>query len=201
MAIDADAQLGHYRLLQAGTIAMHLRVPGPRPRGPVGVLRGAWTAPTTLLGHGLARLAGCGVAQRIGGRASSASLYRLPAGRLRGLGAITIGHVVVVEPEFLERRERWILAHELSHTRQHDWLGPGYLLVHALFQAVSVVASAVRPVPGFPPQHAYNPLERRFLCVPFDALAAPHPPSGALAQDVLGAFGLVGGPHLVSRRT
>ena len=170
----------------------HVCVPAPRRGGPLGALRFAWTAPTTALGHAFARLAGCGVAERIGGRATSAFLYRLPAGRLRGLGAIAIGHVIVVEPEFIGRRQSWILAHELSHTRQHDWLGPAYLLVHALFQGMSILASAVRPVPGFPPQHARNPLERTMICVPFDALTQTRPPSGPLAQDVLRAFGLDG---------
>ena len=167
-----------------------IRIPNARRAGPLQALRAVWTAPTTLIGHALARLAGCGRAERIGGRAATAYLYRLPAGRLRGLGAIAIGHTIVVEPEFVAGREAWVLAHELSHARQHDWLGPVYLIAHSVFQIVSVLACQVRPVPGFPPQHAHNPLERKLLCVPFDVLVAPEPPSGELAREVLEAFGL-----------
>ncbi|HVJ15000.1 MAG TPA: hypothetical protein VM686_06150 [Polyangiaceae bacterium] len=171
-----------------------LCIPRARAAGLAGALRALWTLPTTVAGHAFARLAGCGRARRIGGSAAPAYLYHLPAGRLRGLGAIAIGHAIVVEPAFIAGREAWILAHELSHTRQHDWLGPLYLLVHGVFQLLSALASLIRPVPGFPAQHAYNPLERRLLCVPFDVLAAPEPPAGERAQDVLRAFGLADSP-------
>jgi hypothetical protein len=171
--------------------AEDLCVPRARRRGVLGILRSAWTAPTTSLGHLFAALLGCGRAKRIGGVAVCASLYRLPPGRLQGLGAIAIGHAIIVEPGFLKGRESWLLAHELSHARQHDWLGPAYLLVHALFQLASALASLVRPLPGYPPQHAYNPFERALLCVPFDVLARPNQPSGALAEQVLHAFGLI----------
>lgn len=120
----------------------------------------------------------------------SAYLYRLPPGRLKGLGAIALGHAIVVEPEFMRGREAWVLAHELSHARQHDWLGPLYLPLHLCLQLLSVLASFLRPVRGYPPQHAYNPLERAFLCVPFDVLAAGAPPTGPLARELLAAFGL-----------
>src|SRR5689334_17097230 len=140
-----------------------MRPPKPRGGGAFALARAIWTAPTTSIGCGFARLCGCGPSARIGGRAVAAYLYRLPQGRLRGLGAIAIGHAIVVEPEFIAGRERWILAHELSHALQHDWLGPAYLVIHALFQLVSVIASGIRPISGFPPQHAYNPLERRWL--------------------------------------
>ena len=68
--------------------------------------------------------------------------YRLP---LRGFGAIAIGHVIILEPGFLELHGPWLLAHELSHTRQHDWLGPAYLPVHAILQAMSVVPASLQP--------------------------------------------------------
>jgi hypothetical protein len=162
-----------------------------RAGGIWGLLRALWTAPTTLLGRGLARAVGCGPAERIGGRVAPAYLFRLPAGRLRGLSAIALGHAIVVEPEFLRGREAWVLAHELSHARQHDWLGPFYLLTHALLQLISVFGSLFRPLSGYPPQHAYNPLERAFLCVPFDVLVGREAPSGPRARELLKAFELV----------
>jgi hypothetical protein len=149
-----------------------------------------WTAPTTLLGRALARLAGCGAPERIGGRAVSAHLYRLPKGRLRGLGAIALGHAIVVEPDFIAGREAWLLAHELSHARQHDLLGPFYLLAHGVLQLTSALISLARPIGGYPPQHAYNPLERALLCVPFDVLVRAPFPSGPAAVELLKAFGL-----------
>ena len=156
----------------------------------IGALRAAWTAPTTLLGRVLARTLGCGPAERVGGSAVTAYLYRLPPGRLRGLGAIALGHAIVIEPGFMSEQGPWLLAHELSHARQHDYLGPAYLLVHVTFQLLSALVSLLRPIAGYPPQHAYNPLERALLCVPFDALMAPQLPSGREARQVLEAFGL-----------
>jgi hypothetical protein len=153
-------------------------------------LRAIWTLPTTLLGRGLARAFGCGPAERIGGRAVAAYLYRLPPGRLRGLGAIAFGHAIVVEPEFIRGRESWVLAHELSHARQHDFLGPFYLLLHGLLQLISALICLRRPLVGYPPQHAYNPLERAFLCVPFDVLVHGALPSGPRARQLLDAFDL-----------
>lgn len=165
-------------------------IPRRRRAGVIGALRAAWTTPTTLLGRALARAAGCGPGERVGGSAVSAYLYRLPPGRLRGLGAVALGHAIVVEPGFMLRQGPWLLAHELSHARQHDYLGPAYLLVHFTFQLLSGLVSLLRPIAGYPPQHAYNPLERALLCVPFDALIAPELPSGQTARQVLEAFGL-----------
>jgi len=165
-------------------------VPRPRASGWLRLLRAWWTAPTSAVGHGLARLVGCAPPERLGGVAVRAYLYRLPAGRLRGLGAIALGHVILVEPPFIAGREAWVLAHELSHARQHDFLGPLYLPVHGLLQLLSALAAWLRPLPGYPPQHAYNPLERGLLCVPFDVLVAPRPPSTDTARRVLAAFGL-----------
>ena len=184
---------GYSSLFRNGghVLATSICVPKPRAGGVLGLLRRCWTTPTTLVGHALARLAGCGAPQRVGGRATSAYLYLLPRGRLRGLGAIALGHVVVVEQSFLGDRRRWLLAHELSHARQHDWLGPFYLVAHATCQIISTLASAIRPLPRFTPQHAYNPLERSLLCVPFDVLVAALPPSGGQAQEVLEAFDLI----------
>jgi len=100
--------------------------------------------------------------------AASASLYRLRSSPLsRALGAIAIGNVILAETHFVSGlRGRWVLAHELSHTRQHTWLGPFYLPVHFVFQIISALASVIRPVVNFPAQHAYNPLERLIMYVP-----------------------------------
>jgi hypothetical protein len=167
-----------------------LATPTARRHGAIGALRSAWTAPTNLIGHALARLLGCGRPQLIGGEATRASLYCLPAGRLTAWRAVAIGHVIIVEPALLAKHGRWLLAHELSHTRQHDWLGPIYLPAHATLLVLSAVISLFRPVARFSPWHAYNPLERILICVPIDALAVPPPPQGALADDILQAFGL-----------
>ncbi len=180
----------------ARNVAETICVPRERAAGLARLLRAIWTAPTTLLGRTLARLVGCGPAQRLGGRAVPAYLYRLPHGRLRGLGAIALGHAIVVEPEFIRGREAWVLAHELSHARQHDFLGPAYLPAHGLCQLVSALLGLLRPIRGYPSQHAYNPLERGFLCVPFDVLANGELPRGPRAEQLLSAFGLRDGVAL-----
>jgi hypothetical protein len=167
-----------------------LTIPTARRGGAIGALRRAWTAPTNLIGHAMARMLGCARPQRIGGEAARASLYCLPAGRLTAWRAVAIGHVIIVEPALLARHGRWLLAHELSHARQHDWLGPIYLPAHVVLLALSGMISLVRPVAAFSPWHAYNPLERILICVPIDALAVSPSPEGALPDDVLQAFGL-----------
>jgi len=167
-----------------------ISIPAARRGGAIGAIRQVWTAPTTLIGHATARMLGCRKPQRIGGQATRAWLYRLPAARFKRWRAVAIGHVIIVEPALLARHGRWLLAHELAHARQHDWLGPAYLPVHAMLLFFSMVMSCFRPVAGFSPWHAYNPLERVLICVPIDAIAVP--PEGALAEGVLRAFGLRG---------
>ena len=167
-----------------------ISIPAARRNGALGAFRKAWTAPTSLIGHGVARLLRCGRPQRVGGQATRAWLYCLPAGRFKGLRGIAIGHVIILEPGFLAAHGRWVLAHELSHTRQHDWLGPTYLPVHAMLLFLSMVIFLFRPVAKFSPWHAYNPLERVLICVPIDVIADPPAPEDALADSVLCAFGL-----------
>ena len=174
------------------TIMARISIPTARKRDTLGAFREVWTAPTTLIGHAAARLLGCRKPQRIGGEATNAWLYCLPAGRFNRFRGITIGHVVIVEPTFLAEHGRWLLAHELSHTRQHDWLGPTYLAVHAMLLFLSSVMFFFRPVSKFSRWHAYNPLERVLICVPVDVIADPPPPDGALADRVLLGFGLGG---------
>lgn len=94
-----------------------------------------------------------------------------------------------MEPNLLARHGRWLLAHELAHTRQHDWLGPAYLPLHAVFQILSALIYIVRPVARYSPIHAYNPLERTFICVPVDAIVEQKS-EGECAEKVLRAFGL-----------
>ncbi len=167
-----------------------LSIPAARRGGAIDALRRAWTAPTNLLGHAIAQTLGCGRPHPIGGEATRAFLYCLPAGRLTAWRAVAIGHVIIVEPTLLARHGRWLLAHELSHARQHDWLGPIYLPAHATLLALSALISLFRPLGRFSPWHAYNPLERVLICVPIDALAAPSPPQGVRAEEMLQAFGL-----------
>jgi hypothetical protein len=83
-----------------------------------------------------------------------------------------------------------VLAHELSHTRQHAWLGPFYLPIHFLLQIMSALAFVVRPTPNFPPQHAYNPLERLLLYVPFDVLVNPAVIAAEERDVIWDAFGI-----------
>jgi hypothetical protein len=174
------------------TIMTRVSIPTARKGGALGAFRRAWTAPTTLIGHATAWLLGCRRPERIGGQATKAWLYRLPARRFKGWRGIAIGHVIIVEPEFLALNSRWLLAHELSHARQHDWLGPTYLPVHATLLFLSMVMFFFRPVAKFSRWHAYNPLERVLICVPIDVVADPPAPEDAPADDVLRAFGLTG---------
>jgi hypothetical protein len=129
---------------------------------------------------------------RIGGTAASAWLYRLRTSSwAHALGAMAIGNVILAEDVFVSgERGRWVLAHELSHTRQHGWLGPLYLPVHALFQLASAALSIVRPLPRFPPQHAYNPLERILLYVPFDVLVDSSSTDDRQRELIFQAFGV-----------
>ena len=149
--------------------------PARSQRGWPQLLRALWTLPTNLVGHTLGLLATRALPERIGGPAASASLYRLRSSPFaRALGAIAIGNVILAETRFVSGpRGRWVLAHELSHTRQHTWLGPFYLPIHFIFQIISALVSILRPVVNFPAQHAYNPLERLIMYVPFDVLVDP----------------------------
>ncbi len=151
-----------------------------------------WTLPTNLAGHLVGLLLTRSLPKRIGGPAASASLYQLHShSRARALGAMAIGNVILAEETFIAgARGRWVLAHELSHTRQHTWLGPLYLPVHALLQVVSALASFVRPLRGFPPQHAYNPLERVLLYVPFDVLVDSTSIEDRQRELIFQAFGV-----------
>lgn len=142
--------------------------PRPRSRNPViRLIRGVWTLPTNLLGH----LAGFVVSgarpTRVEGPAAIGWVYRIRPGiGLDWVGAVTLGHAI------LHRRRMFddpvgqaVLAHELAHTRQHDWLGPLYLPLHILAQSTSALLSVVIPRKVRSRVHAYNPLEHTFICL------------------------------------
>jgi hypothetical protein len=156
------------------------------------VARWVWTLPTNVIGHVVGCLACRRPPSRLKGPAGKAWLYILPEGSwFCRVGAAAIGHVVLAERSSVSGdRGRWVLAHEMSHTRQHDWLGPAYLPLHALFLVTSVVVSRVRPVPGFSALHAYNPLERVLLHVPFDVLLESEESLSSGDPRVLNAFGV-----------
>jgi hypothetical protein len=167
----------------------------PRPRSrflPLLVARWVWTLPTNLIGHGIGCLACRRLPRRLKGPAGAAWLYVLPEGsRLRRVAAVAIGHAVLAESSFISgHRGRWVLAHEMSHARQHDWLGPVYLPLHGLCQVASILLTRVRPVPGFSALHAYNPLERLLLHVPFDVLLESEDSLSSGDPRVLKMFGL-----------
>jgi len=167
-----------------------LSIPTARKNGALWAFREVWATPTNLIGHAAAWLLRCGKPQRVGGQATRAWLYCLPAGRFKGLRGIAIGHVIILEPTFLAAQGRWVLAHELAHARQHDWLGPTYLPVHAVLLLSSMVIFLFLPVARFSRWHAYNPLERALICVPIDVVVDPPAPEDAIANYVLRAFGL-----------
>ena len=167
----------------------------PRPRSrflPLLLARWVWTLPTNLFGHTVCCLACRRPPRQLKGPAGKAWLYLLPQGSLLSrIGAVAIGHVVLAERSFVSGdRGRWVLAHEMSHTRQDDWLGPAYLPLHALLQVTSIVLTGVRPVPGFSALHAYNPLERILLHVPFDVLLESEESLSCGDPRVLNAFGV-----------
>jgi hypothetical protein len=149
---------------------VHPPRPRRRLRGPLGWLgRGVWrlwTLPTNVLGHLTGRLVGRGRPERVRGPAAHAWLYRIrPGVRLDWVGAVTLGHVVLYRPGMFDGRlGRLVLAHELAHTRQHDWLGPLYLPLHILAQTISALLSIGRPL-GESRVHDFNPLEQTFICL------------------------------------
>jgi hypothetical protein len=170
-----------------------LHLPSPRSRNRVlSVLRWLWTLPTTLVGHAIGAIVCQCRPREVGSDVARAHLYVLPdASLFRRIGAVTIGHVIICSPQFIcGELGRLVLAHELSHVRQHDWLGPFYLPVHLVAQLVSVVLYWLHPVPRSTPQHSHNPLELTFLAVPYSALREYEPPFPERVTLVLRRFGV-----------
>jgi hypothetical protein len=170
------------------------RVPAPRSRhAAVVMLRRLWTLPTNVMGHAAGLLLTGRRPVAVGGPAAQAWLYVLAEGgrfgAVRWLGGVALGHAILLSDRLLQGEAgRLVLAHELAHTRQHDWLGPLYLPLHILCQLVSSILSLARPQRDSTPFHAYNPLEQTFLAVGHQALRAP--PDAATTAAILRAFGV-----------
>lgn len=176
-----------------------IRLPTPRRSG--GLARGLWrlwTLPTNLLGHAAGLLASGERPRRVSGPAASAWLYRISPGRgLDWVGAVTLGHAILYRRDIFEGPlGRLILAHELAHTRQHDWLGPLYLPLHILAQSTSALISLFARR-HHSRVHDHNPLEQTFICLGasgYGRLARGETfatPDGTCdAEAMLAAFGL-----------
>lgn len=182
---------------------LHPRVRLPAPRrwhGPGAWLRALWTLPTNVLGHAAGLLVAGRLPVRVKGPAARAWLY--PSRNLWldrwWFGAVTLGHAIVYQPPIFDGlRGKLILAHELAHTRQHDWLGPLYLPLHIAAQTVSALLSLFT-ARHHSRVHDHNPLEQTFICLGASAyarLAAGESFAGADgarcdADAMLAAFGL-----------
>jgi hypothetical protein len=170
-----------------------LRWPRPRSRQAlVRAARGLWTLPTNLLGHAAGWLVSGGPPRRVGGPAAVGWLYAIRPGRgLDWVGAVTLGHAILHRPGLLDgdsQPARLTLAHELAHTRQHDWLGPLYLPLHVVAQVVSAALSLRRP-PVVSRVHDHNPLEQTFICLSAGATRPPLP-GDVDVESYLARFGV-----------
>jgi hypothetical protein len=175
----------------------------PRPRrmrGPLRWLWRLWTLPTNLVGHAGGLLASGALPTRFRGPAADAWLYPIRPGRgLDWVVAVTLGHAILHRPGLFEGSlGRLILAHELAHTRQHDWLGPLYLPLHIVAQSTSALLSLFSER-HHSRVHDHNPLEQTFICLGAsgygrlargESFASPDGVCDAVAM--LAAFGLTG---------
>jgi len=171
----------------------HLRRAPPRSRARlVRLLRGLWTLPTNALGHLAGLLASGRRPRRVGGPAARGWLYPIRRGiGLDWVGAVTLGHAILHTPGLLDTgtlAARLTLAHELSHTRQHDRLGPLYLPLHILAQLTSALLSVGRPV-AISRVHDRNPLEQRWIAISASETRGHHP-AEAEVMAVLADFGV-----------
>jgi Domain of unknown function (DUF4157) len=150
-----------------------IRWPSERP--PNRLLRFLWTAPTTMLGHALGLALARRVPVPVRGVAAAGWFYPFaPNVRTGAMTAITIGHAILYQPDKIDGLEgRLILAHELAHTRQHDALGPFYLPVHLVAEAISIlVTRAFGASAGVRAVHGHNAMEQTFICLPASACRA-----------------------------
>jgi len=163
-------------------LAGRVRWPRPRSRSLLARLaRGLWTLPTNVVGHAAGLLVSGRLPRREGGPAAAGWLYPIrPRLGLDWVGAITLGHAILYRPGMLEGRSlpaRLTLAHELAHTRQHDFLGPLYLPLNALAQLASAAVSlASGRRPAVSRVHDWNPLEQTFICLAAGARPETLPP-------------------------
>ena len=150
-----------------------LRRPGPRStHAMVRLVRGLWTLPTNLLGHGIGALASRTRGRAVGGAAARGRLYIMRVPMMAKVTGVTLGHAILLSPDIAEGTwGRLVVAHELAHTRQHDVLGPCYLPLHAALQLISAAIWLFKPVAGSDPVHAHNPLEERWLFLGHTAMA------------------------------
>ena len=189
-----------------------VRMPTPRRlRGPLLWLWRLWTLPTNVVGHLAGWLVSDRRAEVVRGPAAHAWLYAIrPSIGLDWVGAVTLGHAILYRRGMFDGRlGSLVLAHELAHTRQHDWLGPLYLPLHILAQATSAVISLFAPR-HHSRVHDHNPLEQTFICLgasaygplargedvirghdEFEDDVIIQPTDG---DDMLAAFGLTGPP-------
>jgi len=158
----------------------------------VRLARALWTLPTNVVGHAAGLLASGRLPRRVGGPAAVGWLYPIRRGwGLDWIGAVTLGHAILYSRGLLDGgalRARLTLAHELSHTRQHDVLGPFYLPMHVLSQAASAVFS-IGGAPTISRVHDWNPLEQTLICLSAGATHEPWP-DGPEAEAFLTAFGV-----------
>jgi len=161
--------------------------------------RAIWTLPTNVVGHLAGVLVSAGRRpRRVGGAAAVGWLYPIRRGiGLDWVGAVTLGHAILYRPGLLDGPSlpaRLTLAHELAHTRQHDWLGPLYLPLHILAQTISAALSFAggrRRPPVVSRVHDHNPLEQTFICISAGATRAPVPrAAGFDTEELLAAFGV-----------
>jgi hypothetical protein len=173
-------------------LANRVRCPRPRSRRPlVRAIRALWTLPTNLVGHTAGLLASGRLPRRVGGPAAVGWLYPLrPGWVLDWIGAVTLGHAILYRRGMLDGDAlpaRLTLAHELAHTRQHDVLGPFYLPLHALAQAVSALLS-LGSAPVVSRVHDHNPLEQTLICISAGATRSALD-AGVDLEPLLAAFG------------
>jgi hypothetical protein len=157
------------------------------------MIRAVWTLPTNVVGHLAGWIASGGrFPRRVRGPAATGWLYAIRPGiGLDWVGAVTLGHAILHRRGFLDGDDlpaRLTLAHELSHCRQHDWLGPLYLPAHIVAQAASALLSLGRPV-TVSRVHDRNPLEQTFICLGAGATRGPLP-GGVDEEDFLRHFGV-----------
>jgi hypothetical protein len=155
--------------------------------------RALWTLPTNLLGHLAGWMASGGrMPRRVGGPAAVGWLYPIRSGLgFDWVGAVTLGHAILHRPGVVDgptTAARLTLAHELSHTRQHDLLGPLYLPLHILAQGVSALLTRGKAI-TVSRVHDLNPLEQTFIAISSSVLYTRRASDDDVA-DVLADFGV-----------